>query len=373
MRRIAIVNQKGGCGKTTTAINLAMGLALQKRRVLLIDLDPQGHIGLGLGARPEESEKSIYEVLLGEIPISEVIQPLRSNLDGVLSDIVLSGFEQVMAGVEGRESRLAEATEAIRSTYDFMILDSPPSMGLLTINGLLAADELVIPVDASAYSLNGLGRLMETIQMIEKSREHRFSIRLLAANIDRRTKIGRRLVATLESHFPDHFFATIINTCTAIRESSSLGKPIHEHNRRCAAFHDYRGLAEEVLKGKSLGTLAPIDVLGLDLRETSVAVSSHLKSDLRDAVEASAERLVEFVVDAPEEADVQIAGDFNGWSPGALTCSKSNGKKQWCRSFLLKPGVYEYKYVINGKWMPDAQNTSAVDDHFGGKNSVIQV
>ncbi|HUV12663.1 MAG TPA: AAA family ATPase, partial [Acidobacteriota bacterium] len=167
MRRIAVVNQKGGCGKTTTAINLAMSLALQKRRVLLIDLDPQGHIAAGLGVRPEDSEKSINEVLLGEIPISEAIQPLRKDLDGVLSDIVLSGFEQVMAGVRGREYKLAESLKVVSGTYDFLIVDSPPSMGLLTFNGLLAADELVIPIDASVFALNGLGRLMETIQMIQ--------------------------------------------------------------------------------------------------------------------------------------------------------------------------------------------------------------
>ena len=372
MRRIAIVNQKGGCGKTTTAINMAMSLALRRKRVLLIDLDPQGHIAAGFGVRAEDSEKSIYEVLLGEIPISEAIQPLRKDLDGVLSDIVLSGFEQVMAGVQGREYKLAESVEVVSGTYDFLIVDSPPSLGLLTFNGLLAADELVIPVDASVFSLNGLGRLMETIQMIQKTKGHQFSLMLLAVNIDRRTRFGRKVVATLESRFPEHFFKTVVNTCTAIRESSSLGKPIHEHNRRCSAFHDYPSLADEVLKEEKEGRLAPFNFQDLALEEFSLESPSGLTAS-REPAESNAARSVEFAVDAPEEADVKIAGNFNGWSPEALTCSKSNGKRRWCTSFSLKPGVYEYKYVINGKWMPDAGNKCGVDDRRGGKNSVIHI
>ena len=372
MRRIAIVNQKGGCGKTTTAINLAMSLALRGRRVLLIDLDPQGHIAAGLGVRVKDSEKSICEVLLGEVPISEAIQPLRKDLDGVLSDIVLSGFEQVMAGVQGRESKLAESSEVVSDIYDFLIVDSPPSLGLLTVNGLLAADELIIPVDASVFSLNGLGRLIETIQMIQKLKDHPFSLMLLAVNIDRRTKFGRKLVATLESRFPEHFFKTVINTCTAIRESSSLGKPIHEHNRRCSAFRDYPGLADEVLREKKEGKLAPFNFQDLALEEFSLG-SLLDPTASREPEESKAERLVEFAVDAPEKADVKIAGDFNGWSPEALQCTKSNGKQRWCKSFALRPGVHEYKYEINGKWMPDAGNKYTVDDKYGGRNSVIDV
>lgn len=372
MRRIAIVNQKGGCGKTTTAINLAMSLACREKRVLLIDMDPQGHISTGLGVRPEDSERSIYEVLLKGIPITEAIQPLRSNLDGILSDVLLSGFEQVMAGVEGREYRLAESIEAVSDDYDFLILDSPPSVGLLTVNGLFAADELLIPIDSGIFSLDGLEKLMDTIQMIEQAKANRFVVMLLAVNVDRRTRFGRKLLAFLESYFPENFLSTIVDTCTAIRESSSLGKPIHEHNTSCSAFRNYQGLADEILLGKRAGMPAAFDVRDLALWEPGAVTVADLAAAGKPG-NPSSDRLVEFVVEAPAEADVKIAGDFNGWSPKELIRLRTDGRQRWCKSLRLKPGVYRYKYVINGTWVPDARNECSVDDNFGGQNSVIQV
>jgi len=168
MRIIALVNQKGGCGKTTTAINLASCLANAGKKVLLIDLDPQGHVALGLGIGTEEMDKSIYEVLLGETPITNAIVSLSDNLDAVLSDVVLSAFEQSMAGTPGRENRLRQSLKIVANDYDYLIIDSPPSVGLLTFNGLMASNEVIIPVDPSYFSLHGLGKLLETIQIIEE-------------------------------------------------------------------------------------------------------------------------------------------------------------------------------------------------------------
>ena len=170
MRRITLVNQKGGCGKTTIAINLASCLAQKGEKVLLIDLDPQGHIALGLGFRPDRPGKSLYELLLGEIPIEEVTYKLKDNLDIIYSDVVLSAFEQVMAGVEGREFKLFRCLKNIHNKYRYIIIDSPPSVGLLTFNGLMASSEIIIPVDPSSFSLNGLDSLLETIRIIEEKR-----------------------------------------------------------------------------------------------------------------------------------------------------------------------------------------------------------
>ena len=161
MRRIALVNQKGGCGKTTTAINLASCLAGKGKKILLIDLDPQGHSAMGFGVKPEQVEKSIYEVLLNEIPLSQAIRGLRENLDAVFSNVVLSAFEQVMAGAPEREYQLSSRLEDIENRYDYLIIDSPPSIGLLTFNGLMASEEAIIPVDSSSFSLHGLGKLKE--------------------------------------------------------------------------------------------------------------------------------------------------------------------------------------------------------------------
>ena len=133
MRKLILVNQKGGCGKTTTAVNLACCLADEERKVLLIDLDPQGHAGLGLGVKVDQVEHTIYEVLLGEIPIENAIQELNENLDAVLSDVVLSAFEQVMAGAQEREHKLTQSLVDIENDYDYVIIDSPPSVGLFDV------------------------------------------------------------------------------------------------------------------------------------------------------------------------------------------------------------------------------------------------
>ncbi|MBW1979832.1 MAG: ParA family protein [Deltaproteobacteria bacterium] len=270
MRTIAIVNQKGGCGKTTTATNLASFLAAMKRKVLLIDLDPQGHSALGFGVRPDQIENSIYEVLLGEIPISRAIKPVRKNLDAILSDVVLSAFEQVMAGVRGREFKLKRYLKNVQADYHYTIIDSPPSVGLLTFNGLMASKEVIIPVDSSFFSLQGLDMLLETLRLIEERAKHRLSIKILATNVDRRTNFCRRVVETLRARFPRNCFETIINMCTALREAASLGKPILEYDRQCPAFRDYYALAKEIIQQETrikAKKYVPVDFHKLRLSE----------------------------------------------------------------------------------------------------------
>lgn len=248
MRKIAVANQKGGCGKTTTAINVASFLAAMRRKVLLIDLDPQGHSAIGFGIEPEQTENSIYEVLLGEIPMGRAIRSLRRNLDAVFSDVVLSGFEQVMAGAREREHKLRQILDNIEDRYDYLVIDCPPSVGLLTFNGLLASEEVIIPVDPSSFSLQGIDMLLDTLRIIERKARRQFSIRILPTNVDLRTRFCRRVVKTLRTRFPQKCFETFINACTVVREAASCGKPIVEYDRKCAAFRDYFRLTEEILK-----------------------------------------------------------------------------------------------------------------------------
>ena len=247
MRKIAFVNQKGGCGKTTTAINVASFLAAMRRKVLLIDLDPQGHVALGFGITPDHIEQSIYEVLLGEIQIKRAIRTVRNNLDAVLSDVLLSAFEQVMAGGPERELKLKRSLEFVEDSYEYLIIDNPPSVGLLTYNGLIASEEVIIPVDPSFFSIQGLNMLLETLHMIEQETKHKLSIKILATNVDIRTNFCRYVVQTLRSRFPNNCFETYINTCTLIREATRYGKPIIEYDRHCAAYRDYLSLAKEIL------------------------------------------------------------------------------------------------------------------------------
>jgi chromosome partitioning protein len=359
MRKIALVNQKGGCGKTTTAINLAQFLAGEGKKVLLIDLDPQGHAGLGLGAEVDHTEKTIYEVLLGEIAISEAIQTLKENLDVVLSDVVLSGFEQVMSGASEREYKLTQSLVNIEDSYDYLIIDSPPSVGLLTFNGLVAAEEVIIPVDASFFSIHGLGKLLDTIRIIEDRVRHQLNIKILATNVDLRTNFCRSLVETLRAKFPENCFDTIINTCTRLRESAKEGKAIAEFDKHCAGFRDYRSLTKEILNGEP-------EMLARGFTLESLLAAEGL-------LQAQEEREILFKVEAPEGALVKIAGDFNEWVPESLDFIESQGRPLWHKTISLRPGSYEYKYLVDGRWIADPNNDSTVEDAYGGVNSLISL
>jgi len=358
MRKIALVNQKGGCGKTTTAINLACCLGSRGRRVLLLDLDPQGHAGLGLGVRPDQLQETTYEVLLGEIPITKAIQSLRENIDAVFSNVVLSAFDQVMAGIEGREYKLKQCLNDIENGYDYLILDSPPNIGLLTFNGLVACEEAIIPVDSCSFSIHGLGKLIETIRIIEQ-KVGKVSIRILATNIDLRTRFSRHVVETLRAYDPTKCFQTVIRTCTRLREAASQGKPIIEYDKHCAAFHDYENLTEEIFSQEA---------------EMQMGVlRSEFDLEARDQVRKQTEREIIFTLEAPINVSVKIAGDFNNWMPQALHLTNFPDRPMWQRVISLKPGSYRYKYLVDGQWVTDPRSDATVDDAYGGANSVIHV
>ena len=343
MRKIALVNQKGGCGKTTSAINIAGFLASKDRRVLLVDLDPQGHSGLGFGLQPESFAKSVFEVLTGTMAISEAVQGIRPNLDMIGSNVVLSAFEQAMAGAHGRESLLAGNLTALEDRYDYAIIDCPPSVGLLTFNALMAANEVIIPVDSSSFSLNGLGKLLETLQLVAERTGHRLAYTILATNIDRRTNFGRAMVENLQARFPGHLFATFINACTRLREAAGHGKPIREYDRSCAAFRDYNLLSEEIIAAESKF-----------LQQLSV-------------------KPVLFEINAPEDALVQIAGDFTGWQPERLQLIRERDETKWQTVKRLRKGRYQYKYLVNGQWTLDPANDHRRSNSFGSSNSVISI
>ena len=351
MRKIALINQKGGCGKTTTAINLASCLSRSGKRVLLIDMDPQGHLGLGLGIQPDEIEKSIYEVLLGQIKINEAIYVTSETLHIILSDVVLSAFEQVMSGIEGRELRLKRCLYDLTNDYDNVIIDNPPSVGLLAFNSLMACNEVIVPVDSCYFSLHGLRKLLETLALIQEKSEQTFIVKILATNIDPRTKYSKTVVDTLKKYFPGQCFDTVIHTGTRLREAASRGKPIADYDNRCRAFHDYQNLTKEVL----------------------IAEPALEKVDLSATQPSNIEETVVFTLGAPAHSNVQIAGDFNNWRPEALSFSDMATEPMWQTKFSLKPGSYQYKYLLDGQWIADPDNEHTMDDSFGGINSILKV
>jgi chromosome partitioning protein len=378
MRRIALVNQKGGCGKTTTAINLSYSLASMGKKVLLVDLDPQGHVALGFGVNLDYIEKSIYEVLLGGIPATQAIHVLRERIDGLLSDVLLAAFEQVMAGAREREFKLKRCLEEVQGKYDYLMIDSPPSLGLLTFNGLFAAEEVIIPVEPSYYSLQGLQRLQETIQVVGNEAKHQLSVKILATNFDRRTTFCRDMFAFLQTRFPEHCLATVIRTCTALRVGAGQGKPIGEYDQRCSAFADYQGLAKEVLDQESAWQTKR--GIPMDFQERNLAELLPQRHEPYPSItepspgsEQAREKEVVFRLEAPAHAAVQIAGDFNDWTPESLQFTQTHGTQVWHKTMRLKQGSYEYKYLVDGRWLIDPHNSRAVHDPYGGMNSLLSV
>ena len=376
MRKIALVNQKGGCGKTTTAINLARCLAGMGKTVLLIDLDPQGHVALGFGVSSDQIQTSVYEVLLGQVPVIRAVRTLRERLDGVLSDVILAAFELVMAGAPEREFKLKRALDEVPARYDYIIIDGPPSLGLLTFNALLASDEAIIPVEPSFFSLQGLQRLLGTIQVVESKANHRLSFKILATNFDRRTNFCREMFSFLQAKFPEHFLATVIRNCTALREAARQGKPIGEYDQKCSAFADYQELAREVLTRESAWSDGgAIDLHRLDLAKLADEIGTIPALGLETALGSRhhAEREIIFSFEASPQAVVQLAGNFNNWVPEPLQFADSHGRQVWHKTVSLKPGSYEYKYVVDGRWLLDPHNSRATHDPYGGLNSVLNV
>ena len=252
MRTIAIINQKGGCGKTTTSINLAACLARLGQKTLLVDMDPQGHCGVGLAVPEEQIERTIFDTLIQDVDgkpakISEVVWQIASDFDLAPSNIKLSAFEQIFAGREGREDRLAKALATAGSTYQWCIVDCPPSVGLITFNALKACDEVVVPVETGYFSLHGLAKMMETLEVMKDRCGREILIRVLPTLYDTRTKLAREVLSELRAKFRDYLMESTVNFNTKLKEAASFGQPITEYDPGSRGYKDFVNLARELM------------------------------------------------------------------------------------------------------------------------------
>jgi chromosome partitioning protein len=249
---IAIANQKGGVGKTTTAINLAAFLAKSKQRVMVVDLDPQGNTSSGLGIDKNALESSLYDVLINSIHPHEAA--LETTYDGVVvlpASPVLAAAEIELVNATEREFRLKRVLENL--PYDYILIDCPPSLGLLTVNGLVAADSLIIPVQAEFYALEGLGQLIQTIQRVRKSLNPSLDLLgVLLTMHNGRTTLSAQVHEEVKRHFPDKVFDTIIPRNVRLAEAPSYGRPISHYDKWSKGARSYQKLAKEVLKRAKL-------------------------------------------------------------------------------------------------------------------------
>ncbi len=249
-RIIAIANQKGGVGKTTTAINLSACIAVAEKRTLLIDIDPQANTTSGLGIDHSSDNKSIYEVIIEEEDINNIILSLEiSYLDLIPSNIRLVGAEIELVNIIGREKILDGIIKNIKEEYDYIFIDCPPSLGLLTVNSLTAADSVLIPIQCEYYALEGLSQLLKTIRLVQKNLNSKLEIEgVLLTMFDNRLNLSNQVSDEVKKFFEDKVFNTVIPRNVRISESPSFGKPIILYDAICKGTESYMNLAREVIK-----------------------------------------------------------------------------------------------------------------------------
>ena len=246
---VALINQKGGVGKTTTAINLACALTEKEKKVLLCDFDPQGNATSGVGLEPRELQTSIYELIISDKPDSKAAVVHTEWVDVLGSNVDLAGAEVDLIALPRREYRLKDVLEPLRDDYDFIIIDCPPSLGILTLNCLCAADSFLVPLQTEYYALEGLSQLMATVRSVQRGLNKKIRIEgILLTMYDGRTNLAVQVVEEVKKHFGDRVYAAVVPRNVRLSEAPSHGKPITAYDRSCRGATAYIAVAEEFLE-----------------------------------------------------------------------------------------------------------------------------
>jgi len=441
MRTVAIINQKGGCGKTTTSINLAACLARLGQKTLLVDMDPQGHCGVGLAVPEDQIERTVLDALIEErdgktAKLEEIVWQIATDFDLAPSNIKLAAFEQIFAGRVGREDRLLNIIQSIKANYSWCIIDCPPSVGLITFNALRACDEVVVPVETGYFSLHGLTKMMETLEMMKEKAGKDILIRVLPTLYDTRTKLAREVLNELRSKFSSYLMESTVNFNTKLKEAASFGQPITEYDPGSRGYKDFVNLARELMGHKptetevtpsetlsrpaelvqrakqlaqlttmqfgknamasSNGALAAAPAVvpqesfagtleGAQTRMQTMGLVAGVQNEQPLAITPTEQRLADFygvkqmgdeVIFAAKFAEarkVLIAGDFNNWSPMSTPMHSASRPGEWVTRLPLQSGRYRYRFVVDGKWMTDPHNSYVETNQFGELNNVIEV
>src|SRR3990172_4493372 len=365
MKVIAVANRKGGCGKTTTAINLSACLAKKSFRVLLLDLDPQGHASLGLNAYQQDA-RDMYHVITRQAKLEEIIiTDVFPGLDVAPATLTLAAVEHLPFEHGGREALLEQPLASVRSRYDYVVVDCPPSLGLLSMNALSAADLVLIPIEMSRFGVAGVERMYETVALIREREEREIPIRVLPTLVDTRTRLCRHFLREVWQRFADDVSPGAVLYTVRLRESVNSGVPIVAYDPASPAATQYDALADElmaVLRGER--TFA-------DPTTQMTAIGRALEQARNRAV-PDVRRNVILRFPGFAGKDVRVAGDFNNWEPDQdITTRSSGGAVE--KGLKLQPGVYQYRLVVDGQWQDDASNPDRMQNLMGGYNSLLRV
>jgi len=394
MEIISVANQKGGCGKTITAVNLAGALAHAGKKVLFIDLDPQAHATAAFGMKIAEVTNSTYALLESFVNTNLVISMEKlmyqktENLWVIGSHISLSTMEQKLANVKGAILGLSTALlgEDL-SKFDYVIIDTPPNLGFVTLNALHASHRILVPLDVSIFSLNGVSQIENILALSKSMGFEKPLVNFLLTIFDCRSNFATAFLETARASFGERLMKTVIRSNVKLREAAMAGKTVDAFDPYSNGSKDYQSLASELLaKTQEAGHMTTRTSAAQQLRKEMVSVKNdtvqqaELKAEdaavntdpvVLTAKETDVDTFFKLV--APHAKEVYIVGSFNQWSMNKDSLMKKLTDETWIKRLSLKEGNYKYKFVVDGRWVEDPANASAETDGLGGRNSLVTI
>ena len=356
MKVIAVTNQKGGCGKTTISINLSYALALQGKRVLLIDLDPQAYATVGFGIEPENLANTIFHAIIPEYPqgIHDVTIKLADNLWLAPSNIEssLKVFGNAASRHYDLDQKLYLTLKSVENDFDYVIIDCPTALDMLLMNALVAADYVLLPVDESIFSARGLDKAIQLVESTKETKNRHLRPMVIFSNMNPKMAVSKKIRASIKKKYPDYVLKTIIHASEKIKESTYKAMTIIKDSLYSESAIDFISLAKEIM------AIVEQDAAKIATENFALGIQR-----LDDGLL--------LIFQNPEAVDMRLAGSFNNWNPAEGPMVKINEDGLWAKFVPLAHGEYQYLILIDGQWQEDYQNSNKVTNEFGEFNSLL--